>query len=149
MSEFYLYDDTDIKSDIFSQLETIRSLQLRIEGHFGFLTFWTKFCDILKYRMTLTLEIIVKFFREIIKLNAVNIYQRHIKKYNLKMALCPPMSTVRVASVDSLVGEGEVIQLHSNKPAAKRSAHVAPEVNLRERTLRSTPQCELVSPLWL
>ena len=47
--------------------------------------------------MTFTLEIIVKIFREIIKLNAVNIYQRHIKKYNLKMALCPPMSTVRVA----------------------------------------------------
>ena len=33
-----------------------RSSQLRIEDHFGFRTFWTKFCNILKYGMILKFE---------------------------------------------------------------------------------------------
>ena len=41
--------------------------QLRIEGHFGFRTFWTKFCNILKYGMNLKFESIVQIFRKIVQ----------------------------------------------------------------------------------
>ena len=45
--------------------------QLRIEDHFGFRTFSTKFCFILKYGINLKFENIVQIFRKIIQLNAV------------------------------------------------------------------------------
>ena len=41
-------------------------IQPRIEGHFSFRTFWTKFCNILKYGMNLKFEPIVQFFLEIL-----------------------------------------------------------------------------------
>ena len=50
-------------------------MQLRIEGHFGFRTFWTKFCNILNYWNNLKLEIIDYIFRKIIPLNEVNILE--------------------------------------------------------------------------
>ena len=45
--------------------------QLRIEGHFGFRTFWTNLCNILKYGMKLKFKTIVQIFRKTIQLAAV------------------------------------------------------------------------------
>ena len=76
--------------------------QLRIEDHFGFCTFWTKFCNISKYGINLKFETIVQFFRKIMQLNAVIIlkstneyYQKIISKSGRKMDLylaMPPIS---------------------------------------------------------
>ena len=73
-------------------------MQLRIEGRFGFRTFWTKFCNILKYGMNLKFETIVQIFRTIIQLNAVIIlkstneyYRKIISKSGFKMDLYPAM----------------------------------------------------------
>ena len=49
--------------------------QLRIEDYFGFRTFWTKFCNILKYGMNLKSDSIVQIFRKIMQLNAVIIFK--------------------------------------------------------------------------
>ena len=51
--------------------------QLRIEGHFGFRTFWTKFWNILKSEMNFKFVTIVQIFRKIIQLNAVIIFEKH------------------------------------------------------------------------
>ena len=64
---FYLYFRDKMSKYIY------QFLQLRIEGHFGFQAFWTKFWNILKYGMNLNLQIIVQIFRKTIQLNAVNI----------------------------------------------------------------------------
>ena len=68
--------------------------QFRIEGHFGFRTFWTKFYNILKYGLNLKFETIVQFFRKILQLNAVIIlkstneyYRKIISKSGRKMDL--------------------------------------------------------------
>ena len=65
--------------------------QLRIEDHFGFHTFWTEFCNILKYWMNLKFEAIVQIFRKIIQLNTViflkstnNYYRKLIQKVSSK-----------------------------------------------------------------
>ena len=58
--------------------------QLRVEDHFGFCTFWTKFCNILKYGMNLKFETIVKIFRKIMQLNAV-IILKSTTEYNWKI----------------------------------------------------------------
>ena len=50
--------------------------QVRIEGHFGFCTIWTKFCNIMKYGMNLKFETIVQIFRKIKQLITV----RHFEK---------------------------------------------------------------------
>ena len=72
--------------------------QLRIEGHFGFLTFWMKFCNILNYWTNLKFETIVQFFRKIIQLNVVimlkssnEYYRKNFLKHSVKMALYPAM----------------------------------------------------------
>ena len=77
-----------------------RQFQLRIEDHFGFRTFGTKFCNILNYGMNLKFEIIVKIFSKIMQLNAViilkstNEYNRKIiSKSGHKMDLYPALST--------------------------------------------------------
>ena len=73
-------------------------MQLRIEDHFGFRTFWTKFCNILKYVMNLKSESIVQIFRKIIQLNAIIIfkstneyYRKILWKSGDKMDLYPAM----------------------------------------------------------
>ena len=80
-------------------------IQLRIEGHFGFPTFWTKFCNILKYGMNLKFETIVQLFRKIMQLNAVIIlksinehYRKIISKSGLKMDLYPAMVSMKCTS---------------------------------------------------
>ena len=55
--------------------------QLRTEVFFFFCTFWTKFCDILKYWNNLKLEIIDYIFRKIFTLNEVNILESLNKYY--------------------------------------------------------------------
>ena len=77
---------------------TTDTLQLRIEGHFGFRTFWTKFCKLLKYGMNLKFEPIVQIFRKIIQLKAVTnlkstneYYRKIISKSDRKMDLYPAM----------------------------------------------------------
>ena len=60
--------------------------QLRIEGHFGFWTFRTKFCNILKHGMNLKFETIIQIFRKIIQLNAV-IILKSINEYYRKFIL--------------------------------------------------------------
>ena len=74
------------------------ALQLRIEDHFGFRTFWKKFCNIMKYGMNLKFETIAQFFRKIIQLLTVVIlestseYNRKIiSKSGRKMDLYPAM----------------------------------------------------------
>ena len=82
--------------------------QLRIKGHFGFHTFSTKFCNILKYGMNLKFETIVQIFRKIILQKAVIIlksaneyYRKMISKSGLKMDLYPAMrKTPSNGSVD-------------------------------------------------
>ena len=76
----------------------IKLIQLRIEDHFGFRTFWTKFYNILKYGMNVKFEAIVRIFRKIIQLNAVlnlnstnEYYQKIISKSGRKMDLYPAM----------------------------------------------------------
>ena len=59
------------------------AVQLRTEGFLCFCTFWTKFCDVLKYGNNLKLEIIDYIFRKIIMLNEVNILESP-NKYNQK-----------------------------------------------------------------
>ena len=66
----------------------------KIEVHFGFRTFWTKFYNILTYRMNLKFETIVKIFWKIIQLSAVIIlkstneyYRKMISKIGRKMDL--------------------------------------------------------------
>ena len=72
--------------------------QLKIEGYFGFRTFWTKFCNILKYGVNLKFETSVQIFRKIIQLNAVIVlkspneyYRKIISKSGPKMDLYPAM----------------------------------------------------------
>ena len=72
------------------------SIQLRIEGNFGFRKFGTKFCNFLKYGMNLKSQAIVLIFRKIIQLNAVIIlkssneyYWKIISKSCHKMDLYP------------------------------------------------------------
>ena len=76
-------------------------MQLRIKGHFGFRTYWTKFWNILKHRMSLKLEIIVRILRKIIQLNADIIlkstneyYRKIISKSGRKMNLYPAISGI-------------------------------------------------------
>ena len=64
-----------IYEDIYWELFVILQCQLRTEVFFCFCTFWTKFCDILKYGNNLKLEIINYIFRKIITLNEVNILE--------------------------------------------------------------------------
>ena len=78
-----------------------QGVQLRIEGHFGLRTFWTKVCNILRYGMNLKFETIVQIFRNIIQLNLVlilkstNIYYRNIfSKSGRKMELCLAMKKI-------------------------------------------------------
>ena len=78
---------------------------LRIEGHFGFHTFSTKFCNILKYGMNLKFVTIVHIFRKIIQPNAVTIlkstneyYREIISKSSRKMDLYPAMNHGRFSS---------------------------------------------------
>ena len=73
-------------------------MQLRIEGHSGFRTFLTKFCNISKYGMNLKFETTVRIFRKIIQLNAVIIlkstneyYRKIISRSGCKMDLYPAM----------------------------------------------------------
>ena len=74
-------------------------IQLRIEGHFGFRTFWTKFCNIIRYGMNLNFETIVQFFRKIIQLITVVImkstneyHRKFISKSGRNMDLYPAMN---------------------------------------------------------
>ena len=55
--------------------------QLRVEGHFGFHTFSTKFGNLLKYGMDLKFETIVHIFKQIIQPHAVNILRSSNKYY--------------------------------------------------------------------
>ena len=72
--------------------------QLRIEGHFGFRTFSTKFCNILKYGVIFKFETIVQIFRKIIQLNLAIIlkstneyYRKFFSKSDHKMDFYPAM----------------------------------------------------------
>ena len=72
--------------------------QLMIDDRFGFHTFLTKFCSVLKCGMNLKLETIVQIFWKIIQLNAVIIlkstkeyYRKNMLKRGRKMDLYPAM----------------------------------------------------------
>ena len=74
LDRFYIY--LNLENNLafpFVFLSSIKSSwdQLRIEGHFGFHTFWTKFCNILKDGMNLKFKTIVQIFRKIMQLSAV------------------------------------------------------------------------------
>ena len=60
---------------VFWNIDFFKLSQLRTKFFFCFCTFWTKFCDILKYGNNLKLEIIEYIFRKIIMLNEVNILE--------------------------------------------------------------------------
>ena len=79
-------------------MHPLQSTQPRKQDHFSFCTFWTKFCNILKYGMNLKFEAIVQIFRKIIQLNLVirlkstnEYYQKIISKSGRKMDLYPAM----------------------------------------------------------
>ena len=57
------------------------TVTLKIEGHFGFRTFWTKFCKILEYGMNLKFEAIFQNFRKVIQPNSVNILRSPSEYY--------------------------------------------------------------------
>ena len=62
--------------------------KLRIEDRFGYRTFLTKFCNILKYGMNFKFEIIVEIFRKKTQLKAVIIlkyYRKNVSKSGRKI----------------------------------------------------------------
>ena len=65
----------DIKCYMSTQDRGFFLFQLRTKVFFCFCTFWTEFCEILKFRINLKLEIIDYIFRKIITLNEVNILE--------------------------------------------------------------------------
>ena len=67
--------------------------QLRTKGFFGFRTFWTKFCNILKYGNNLKLEIINYIIRKIITLNEVNILESPNEYYQKQVLKNSPKKT--------------------------------------------------------
>ena len=101
--------DFCLKSLISHDLNIFRAfsflvIQLRIEVHFGFCTFWMKFCNILKYGMNLKFEFIVQIFWKKIQLNTVIIlkstneyYRKMISKYGHNMNLYPAMTYARMS----------------------------------------------------
>ena len=93
----------------------VSPFQLRIEGHFDFRTFWTKFCNLLKYGMNLKFETIVQIFRKIIQLNAVinlkstnEYFWKNFSKSDRKMDLYLAMISKKFLNQRDSVGTASI-----------------------------------------